>query len=243
MNRIKELRHKRGLTLKQLGLELNMASNTISQYENGKREPKLEAWNKLSNYFNVPISYLQGRDLIDLDNVINQDTKDPETAEELKIALQNLMAHYPNFSDIYSNIFPDVSQQIQAMARPLQVFSDAMEKSYSDLAKQAKKQTAQLNKLSDNDQLNPNQNAYIVEAIDLLLSGNSSSISAMYYVTHFLNAAISDPCIFKEDPDFKPELIKILSELLDELDPSTNTGKQKNAPNEDGSSEDIDHET
>ena len=43
-----------------------MANNTLSQYETGKREPKLETWNKLAEYFNVPTSYLMGLDRNDL---------------------------------------------------------------------------------------------------------------------------------------------------------------------------------
>ena len=60
MNRLKELRQKNNLTLKELGQKVGMANNTLSQYETGKREPKLETWNKLAEYFNVPTSYLMG---------------------------------------------------------------------------------------------------------------------------------------------------------------------------------------
>ena len=61
-NRIKELRKEKNLTLKELGQKIGMANNTISRYETGKREPKLETWNKLAEYFNVPTSYLMGTD-------------------------------------------------------------------------------------------------------------------------------------------------------------------------------------
>lgn len=60
MNRIKELRQKNNLTLRGLGKEINMSSSRISQYETGKREPKLETWNKLADYFHVPVAYLKG---------------------------------------------------------------------------------------------------------------------------------------------------------------------------------------
>ena len=65
-NRIKELREKNSLTLRGLGNKVNMSSSRISQYETGKREPKLETWNKLAEYFNVPTSYLMGLDRNDL---------------------------------------------------------------------------------------------------------------------------------------------------------------------------------
>ncbi len=59
-NRIKELRQKNNLTLKELGQKVGMANNTLSQYETGKCEPKLETWKKLADFFDVPIAYLQG---------------------------------------------------------------------------------------------------------------------------------------------------------------------------------------
>ena len=60
MNRIKELRQKKHLTLKQLGKKLNMLDSTLSQYENDKRNPKKEIWQKIADFFGVSIPYLQG---------------------------------------------------------------------------------------------------------------------------------------------------------------------------------------
>ena len=62
MNRLKELRQKNNLTLKELGQKIGMANNTLSQYETGKREPKLDKWQALANFFNVSVPYLQGTD-------------------------------------------------------------------------------------------------------------------------------------------------------------------------------------
>lgn len=59
-NRLAKLRKEKRLTLKELGKEVSMRDNTLSQYETGKREPKLETWQKLADYFNVSISYLTG---------------------------------------------------------------------------------------------------------------------------------------------------------------------------------------
>jgi transcriptional regulator with XRE-family HTH domain len=59
-NRLKELRKKKHLTLKELGEQLGLANNTLSQYETGKREPKLETWQKLAEFFGVSVQYLQG---------------------------------------------------------------------------------------------------------------------------------------------------------------------------------------
>lgn len=73
MNRLRELRQKNNLTLKELGQKTGMANNTLSQYETGKREPKLETWQALADFFNVSVPYLQGIDEISSD--LNFSTK------------------------------------------------------------------------------------------------------------------------------------------------------------------------
>lgn len=65
LNRIKELRNKNNLTLRALGQKVNMSSSRLSQYETGKREPKLETWQKLADFFGVSVPYLQGVSDID----------------------------------------------------------------------------------------------------------------------------------------------------------------------------------
>lgn len=59
-NRILELRKKNNYTLADVAKVLGVGTNTISRYETGKREPKIETWNKLASFFNVPTSYLMG---------------------------------------------------------------------------------------------------------------------------------------------------------------------------------------
>lgn len=70
MNRIKELRKEKGISLKELGNEIGISSATLSRYETDKRNPKIENWQKLADYFQVPVPYLMGtsdhRDGLDL---------------------------------------------------------------------------------------------------------------------------------------------------------------------------------
>lgn len=61
-NRIKELREEKGLTLEKLGERVGIPKNTLSRYESEKREPKLEVWQKLADFFKVSVPYLQGFD-------------------------------------------------------------------------------------------------------------------------------------------------------------------------------------
>ena len=60
MNRIKELRKKNHLTLKDMGSKSNMLDSTLSQYENEKRTPNEATWQALADFFNVSVDYLKG---------------------------------------------------------------------------------------------------------------------------------------------------------------------------------------
>lgn len=60
MNRIKILRLVNNKTQKDLAKYLNVSEQAIAYYEQGKRKPKIETWQKLANYFNVSVPYLRG---------------------------------------------------------------------------------------------------------------------------------------------------------------------------------------
>lgn len=60
MNRIKILRLVNNKTQKDLAKYLNVSEQAIAYYEQGKREPKLETWQALADYFNVSVPYLRG---------------------------------------------------------------------------------------------------------------------------------------------------------------------------------------
>ncbi|WP_282805917.1 helix-turn-helix domain-containing protein [Lactobacillus isalae] len=44
----------------ELSKEVQIPNNTLSQYENEKRKPKLETWQALADFFGVSVPYLQG---------------------------------------------------------------------------------------------------------------------------------------------------------------------------------------
>lgn len=60
MNKLREARKIKGLTLKEVAEDVGIADNTLQQYETEKREPKKETWIKLADYYCVPVSYLMG---------------------------------------------------------------------------------------------------------------------------------------------------------------------------------------
>jgi len=58
--RIKQLRGR--LSQDELAKEVGLSKNTVYNYENGKRLPDADALIKLSDYFNVSVDYLLGRE-------------------------------------------------------------------------------------------------------------------------------------------------------------------------------------
>lgn len=65
MNRLRELRKEKKLTLKEVSSQLEqnnlrISPDALAKYERGDREPKLETWQKLADFFGVSVPYLQG---------------------------------------------------------------------------------------------------------------------------------------------------------------------------------------
>lgn len=60
MLRLREVRKKAHLTMKELGKVIGVAESTISQYETGKRQPDYETLLKLGEFFGVSTDYLLG---------------------------------------------------------------------------------------------------------------------------------------------------------------------------------------
>lgn len=65
MNRLRKTRQEKKLTLKEVSEQLNkkgfeITPDSLAKYERGNREPKLETWQKLADFFGVTVPYLQG---------------------------------------------------------------------------------------------------------------------------------------------------------------------------------------
>lgn len=61
MLQLRTLRTQNGWTMKKLGEMVGVGESTISQYENGKRQPDFDILNKFADIFNVSTDYLLGR--------------------------------------------------------------------------------------------------------------------------------------------------------------------------------------
>lgn len=53
-----EIRNNKGYSQLKVAMDLNISRETLSNYENGKRNPDLQTLVNLSKYFNKSIDYL-----------------------------------------------------------------------------------------------------------------------------------------------------------------------------------------
>ena len=96
--RIKELRLEKNLKQKDVAKHLNIATNTLSQFENNKGRPSLEVLSAMADFFEVSIDYLIGRE-DDFGNIVvpGQST-DQLTAKE-----KRLLKAFGSLPDIEKN--------------------------------------------------------------------------------------------------------------------------------------------
>lgn len=92
MNRIKELRKAKKITVKDLAEQLGIAQSMLTNYENGSSIPRDQSiWEKLSDYFEVSVSYLMG--LTDTFNTILP-TEENATVRTITIDAEQVQKTY-----------------------------------------------------------------------------------------------------------------------------------------------------
>ena len=84
--KIKALRLEKNLKQKDVANSINIATNTLSQFENNKGRPSLEVLSSLADFFEVSVDYLIGR-ADDFGNV-NVITNGAELSEYEKTLLE-----------------------------------------------------------------------------------------------------------------------------------------------------------
>lgn len=60
MNKIKDLREEKGVSQEDVAKKIGISRQAVSLYEKGEREPNLETWEKLADYFGVPVGKIMG---------------------------------------------------------------------------------------------------------------------------------------------------------------------------------------
>ena len=91
-DRLKKLRIKKGLNMKETARNLNIPYTTYVGYEKNDREPNSEILIELANFFNCSIDYLIGRSTqisLNIENKINEETSNIKNKDVLKEQLIN----------------------------------------------------------------------------------------------------------------------------------------------------------
>lgn len=93
MLNLKKLRECKAVSQKEIADFINKSIQAYSLYETGKREPDLETLCKLSDFFNVSIDYLLGRD-----------TSYPHKAPKEKTPPPSLKGDESEMLDLYNKL-------------------------------------------------------------------------------------------------------------------------------------------
>ena len=115
INRLNELRKKNGISLKKLSNDLKeqygitVSSSQLMYYEKGMRQPRNEEiWQKLAEYFNVPLSYLLAYDKV-VDNINN----------ELPNIQKAVNIQYENYYNMYKQADKQVDELLDTLIKQL----------------------------------------------------------------------------------------------------------------------------
>lgn len=84
---IKELRLQRGLNQPQLGNQLGVSKQCISNWENGNLMPSIDMLIRISDFFNVSTDYLLGRETEESINV-------SKLTDEQKASIRKLVIEF-----------------------------------------------------------------------------------------------------------------------------------------------------
>lgn len=110
--RIKEARTLKGLSQEALGDLIGVSKATISWYENNKRTPTLENFEKLIDVLNLNADYLLGKEISVIAD--NQNYGVRMSKNDLEI-LSELKKH----KDVYTKLYADPKRTSELIARKL----------------------------------------------------------------------------------------------------------------------------
>ena len=92
MNRLKELRKKKGISQKEFSKEHNIPLRTLQSWENGESQFKADRGQQLAEYFGVSLNYLLGFE--------------DEPYKSMPDLVQQNPKHFPSDEDDFQEITP-----------------------------------------------------------------------------------------------------------------------------------------
>lgn len=183
-NRIKELRLKKNLTLKELSNELKkkgvkISPDSLAKYERNERNPKIDKWQALANFFNVPVAYLQGVD----------DNRNPNSFTKL----------YEIYYKLYNNEISD-KNYLKDVSKNHSISTIARLKALNSLA----------DAFTQMDNTSKEYKTYLNSIMDF--KSNSALDDAILFTNYFFDLAIDANKDDKKAKELYLELIKKLIE-------------------------------
>lgn len=113
MIRLKELRNKLSLTQEIVSRELGVQRPTYARYETGERQPDYETLIKISEYFNVSIDYLLGKE-----NAENEDENNVDFEKKLIKAYKSHPEHQASINALLGISPADNVTKLQSDTKP-----------------------------------------------------------------------------------------------------------------------------
>lgn len=92
MNRIAELRTKKGVTMRTVAQELHIPYTTYVNYEKGTREPNSEVLIKLADYYQTSVDYLIGRDMSAAPAPVHPDSAPPQKPDDVSVMIDEILS-------------------------------------------------------------------------------------------------------------------------------------------------------
>ena len=111
--KLSELRKQKGLSQEQLAYDLNISQSSISNYELGSTNPDSEILKRISDYFQIPISYLFSDDNL---NFYTNENKSGNSGYMINSTL-NIVSE--KLIELYERIIRDKNEQIALLERRL----------------------------------------------------------------------------------------------------------------------------
>lgn len=180
-NRIKQLRLERHKTQKEVGKAIGLSDRAIAHYEKGIREPKLETWIKLADFFNVPVSYLQG--LSDhnyndpVENARSFLNSHPNLADSsLDDANASEIFNFMNPSDLNNQMRDSAIRQFQQLVNLFLSKSDS--KNWTEIREDQRKKMIKIVNSLDDKKIDEVVH-YVSMAFYMLLDGDSNDKNSL----------------------------------------------------------------
>jgi len=89
LDRLKELREKKGISLLALSKIISVSDGQLGKYEKGLSEPRPDVRQELADYFGVSVAYLMGHEVV----------KEDLDLEDVKMALYRTIEKYRGMED------------------------------------------------------------------------------------------------------------------------------------------------